>query len=324
MTRTRLYRDGAVVEENFPASEASERLGADEHAVAWLDLCRPAPDDLDLLAQEFGLHRLAVEAAVKQQHRAKLDRYDDEHQFLSAYMVRLPPEGGLICSAISAFITPRALITVRMDDGFDIDELVARWDEHADLAEHGVAFLLYGLLDVLVDTYFVAVQQLDASIDSIEDLLFDEKSNPLEVQHRSFDTRHDLVRLRQVLLPMRAAVNAVMRPALRVVDPAMIPYYEDVYDHALRAVEWTDALRDLVATLLETNLTVQSNRQNVMMKKVTSWAAIIAVPTAITSFYGQNLPIPGENKLVGLILSTTTSLGIASLLYLLFRRKDWL
>lgn len=324
MTRTRLYRDGALVEENFPASEVSERLAADERAVAWLDLCRPAPDDLNLLAQEFGLHRLAVEDAVNQQQRAKLDRYDDKHLFLSAYLVRLPPGERLTCSAISAFINPRALITVRMDDDFDVDELVARWDEHADLAEHGVAFLLYGLLDVLVDCYFAAVQQLDASIDSIEDLLFDDKPNPLKVQHRSFDARHDLVRLRQVLLPMRAVVNAVMRPALRVVDAPMIPYYQDVYDHVLRAVEWTDSLRDLVATVLETNLTVQGNRQNVIMKKVTSWAAIIAVPTAITSFYGQNLPIPGQDKLSGLIVSTSVSVGVAGLLYITFRRKDWL
>ena len=84
-----------------------------------------------------------------------------------------------------------------------------------------------------------------------------------------------------------------MRRDLAIVPPAMAPYYQDVYDHVLRATEWTESLRDLVTTIVETNLTVQANRMNLIMKKVTSWAAIIAVPTAVTDFYGQNLPYPG-------------------------------
>ena len=104
----------------------------------------------------------------------------------------------------------------------------------------------------------------------------------------------------------------------------MAPYYQDVYDHVLRATEWTDSLRDLVNSILETNITIQGNRMNLIMKKVTSWAAIIAVPTAITGFYGQNLPYPGFGKESGLLVSAGLIVGIGAALYIAFKRWEWL
>jgi magnesium transporter len=104
----------------------------------------------------------------------------------------------------------------------------------------------------------------------------------------------------------------------------MMPYYQDVYDHVLRATEWTESLRDLVTTILETNLTIQGNRMNVITKKVTSWAAIIAVPTFITGFYGMNLPYPGFGNDDGLFSAIVVMLGVGGLLYWIFRRNDWL
>jgi magnesium transporter len=231
----------------------------------------------------------------------------------------------LDASEVAAFITNQALITVRNDDRFDLAPVLARWDSSPDLAAHGVAFLLYGLLDHLVDGQFAAVRQLDDSIDALEDLLFDEHRTQIQaVQRRSFQLRKDLVVLRRVVLPMREVLNSLLRRDLHVVGDAMTPYYQDVYDHVLRATEWTESFRDLVATTVETNLTVQANRMNLIMKKVTSWAAIIAVPTAITGFYGQNLPYPGYATHGGVLFSTALIAGVSGLLYLVFKRKDWL
>ena len=113
------------------------------------------------------------------------------------------------------------------------------------------------------------------------------------MQRRTFELRKSLVLLRRVVLPMREVLNSLLRRDLHVVDGEILPYFHDVYDHVLRATEWTESLRDLVTTILETHLTVRGNRLNVIMKQVTSWAAIIAVPTAVTGFYGQNVPYPG-------------------------------
>jgi magnesium transporter len=322
--RTRLYRNGTCVLRDFPVAEISAHL-SDPASVVWLDLCRPTAADFEMINTEFGLHELAIEDALQESQRPKLDRYAS-HLFISAYAVALEARGTrLDTSEIAVFLTDRALITVRKDDGFDIEPVLARWDSSADLAGHGVAFLLYGLLDHLVDGHFIAVQQLDEGIEHLEELLFDERRSQIQaVQRRSFELRRNLVILRRVVLPMREVLNTLLRRDLHVLDEAMTPYYHDIYDHVLRATEWTESLRDLVATTVETNLTIQANRMNLIMKKVTSWAAIIAVPTAITGFYGQNLPYPGSGTHWGVLASTALIAILSTVLYAVFKRKDWL
>ncbi len=322
--RTRVYRDGNLIAEGFPVAEISDYLEQDG-TVVWLDLHDPDQDDLAVLTDEFGLHPLAVEDAEHEHQRTKLDRYQG-FLFLTAYAVNLDEEAGeLRTSELSAFITPRALITIRKDDGFDIGAVVNYWDGSPDLAKEGVGYLLHGLLDYIVDGYFAAVQSMDDEIESVEDQLFEDNRNDQNaVQRRSFELRKSLVLLRRVVLPMREVVNAVMRRDLHVVTDPLVPYYQDVYDHVLRATEWTESLRDLVTTILETNLTVQANRMNVITKKVTSWAAIIAVPTFVTGFYGMNVPYWGFARAWGLATAILIMAVTSLALYLVFKAKDWL
>jgi magnesium transporter len=323
MRHTRLYRRGVLEAKDFPAAQISDHLQQPD-TVVWLDLCEPDQADLEVVTEEFGLHPLAVEDAVQEHERPKLDRYQD-HYFLTAYAVALDPATGrLTTSELAAFVTPRALITVRKDPSFDIDGVVERWDDSADLAGHGVGFLLWGLLDFVVDGHFATVQQLDQALEGLEELLFDERPHSAEVQRRSFELRKSLVVLRRLVLPMREVVNSLLRRDLGLVDTAMGPYFQDVYDHVLRATEWTESLRDLVSTILETNLSIQGNRLNTITKKVTGWAAIIAVPTAVTGFYGMNVPYPGFGRPSGVMTSTLLLVVLSSSLYLLFRRLDWL
>jgi magnesium transporter len=323
MTRTRLYRSGVLEAENFPVQDISEHI-TQPGVTVWLDMCAPNADDLVTISEELDLHRLAVEDAVHERQRPKLDRYGS-HLFVTAYAVALDMTTGELDSfEVAVFVTHNALVTVRKSDQFDIDGVVARWDASPDLAKHGVTFLLHGLLDYVVDGHFTAVQTLDDEIEMLEDLLFDDKRPELAVQRRSFALRKSLVRLRRVVLPMREVVNSLMRRDLHTFDETMMPYYQDVYDHVLRATEWTESLRDLVTTILETNLTIQGNRLNVITKKVTSWAAIIAVPTAITGFYGQNVPYPGFSNEWGFYTSTIAIVLISTGLYLLFRHRDWI
>ncbi len=323
MARTRVYRAGTLVAEGFPVAEISDRI-ADPDAIVWLDLAAADQADLMVLSEEFSLDPLAIEDAVAKRERPKLDRYAD-HLFLNLYATYLTADGDLMTSEIAAFITPRALITVRKDEHFDVDELLAVWDASPDLARSGVGFLLHGLLDLVVDSHFSVVQALDDALEELEDHLFEvDDADGYDVPRRSFELRKSLVRVRRVVLPMREVVNALMRRNLSVVDDAMAPAYQDVYDHVLRATEWTEGLRDFVTTILETHLTIQSNRLNETMKKLTGWAAIIAVPTAVTGFFGQNVPYPGFQKESGLYASIAIMLGIAVSLYLVFKRRRWL
>jgi magnesium transporter len=321
--RTRLYRDGRLADQGFPVARISDHL-VDDHATIWLDLRDPDHEDLLVLQDEFGLHPVAIEDALFDRERPKIDRYET-HLFMTAYAARLDTTSGeLATSELSVFILPQALITIRKDDGLDIGKVVERWDSSPDLATQGVGSLLYGLLDFIVDGHFEAVQSLDDAVEELEDNLFDETPKNMSVHRRSFELRKSLVLLRRVVLPMREVLNTLMRRDVHAVTPELMPYYQDVYDHVLRATEWTESLRDLVTTILETNLTIQGNRMNIITKKVTSWAAIIAVPTFITGFYGMNVPYPGFSNHVGLIVAVAIMLVSGVGLYAVFRRNDWL
>ena len=256
MARTRCYRNGVLIDEDFALDQVSEHL-TDRSAMVWVDLRAPDLEDLQLVADELGLHTLAVQDAASGRQRPKFERYAG-HDFLAAYAVHLDVESGqLITGEISAFITPSTLITVHQDGEFPIDELLRRWDDSADLTKHGMGALVHGLLDFVVDGHFAAVQSLDDQIEQLEDLLFDDRPRDKDVQRRSFELRKSLVSLRRVVLPMREVVNTLMRRDVGLVPAERTAYYQDLYDHVLRAAEWTESLRDLVATIVETNLTIQ-------------------------------------------------------------------
>ena len=320
---TRVYRGGVLAEQGVAVERISDLLDEPD-TVVWLDLLKPTRDDLALVTDELGLHELAIDDALNENQRPKLDRYQD-HLFLSAYTVHIDEETAeLETGEVAAFITTRALVTVRKSEQLDVAVLLERWDGSADHAASGVSYLLHGLLDLMVDGHFEAVQELDEQIDSLEDVLFDEQPRSRELQRRSFEMRKSLVVLRRVVLPMREVVNSLMRRDSDVVDQAMTPYFQDVYDHVLRATEWTESLRDLVSTILETNLTLQGNRLNEVMKRLTAWAAILAVTTAVTGFYGQNVPYPGFGKVSGYYASVIVLLATGGGMYAVFKRRGWL
>ena len=322
--RSRAYRSGRLVAEDFPLAEVSDWIEYDDAAV-WFDLESPTAQELEQLREELGLHSLAIEDATHLSERPKCDRYEN-HLVLTAYQVRPAADGkGDLDAAMTlAFITHRAVITVHEPGTLEVQELIRRWDESPDLLKHGLPYLVYGLLDYIVDGYFNALQTLDDTIENLSDLIF-ETANGREsasVLRETFELRRGLLTARHVITPMREVVNAIMR--WNHLPAELAPYYQDVYDHVLRTADWADNLRDLLATVRETQLTIQGNRMNLIMKKVTSWAAIVAVPTAITGWYGQNVPYPGFGSHSGLWTSIALILGISGLLYFEFKRRDWL
>jgi magnesium transporter len=321
--RTRAYRDGKLIAEGFDPARISDHLD-EKDVLVWYDLCEPNAADLQVVAEEFSLSPLAVEDALTERQRPKLDHYAD-HLFLSLYAMRLDDDDVLHSSELAVFVSNRFLITVRKDGRFDMDRVVKAWDAASDLAGAGASYLLWGLLDVVVDSHFAVAQDLDERLDALEDLLFEGSRDGVEaVQRRSFALRKALVLMRRLVTPMREVLNALLRRELDIVDERMAPYFQDVYDHVLRASEWTDGLRDLVTTITETNLTIQGNRLNEIMKKLTAYAALVAVPTAVTGFFGQNVPYPGFGHHDGFYASLIIMVGIAGLLWFAFRRQGWL
>lgn len=323
MQRSRLYKNGQLVENNFGLDRV-KKLKALKSSFYWFDLVAPTEAELSGLGQELSLNKLAVEDALRGKQRPKLEHYES-HIFINAYTAVFDQESGKLQSEeIAIFVTPNGLITVRDNENFDITSLLRRWDDSIELANFGVSYLLWGLLDVIVDGYFEAVEKLDVEIESLEEIMFAAKRVELGIQEKTYELRKALVILRRLAVPMREVINPLVRMDSKLIERGMFAYYQDIYDHVMRVSDWTESLRDLVTTLLETNLTIQSNNMNLIMKKVTSWAAIIAVPTAITGFYGQNIPYPGFGEISGFWISTAAILVGSGALYAAFKKNDWL
>jgi magnesium transporter len=253
-----------------------------------------------------------------------VDRYRT-HLFANVYAVAAGPDvHGLLTGEISMFITPRALITVRKDD-FDIDALIARWDLNTDLitAENQISMLVYGLLDAVVDGHYQAVERLDDAIDEVQTNLFQQRTS-VDVRRRAYELGADLAALRRVVAPMQEVVGRLMRADSHLVDAGLAPYYQDVHDHTLRTSETVDAAGDRVDRIAATQLNEQSAQLNEITKKLAAWAAIIAVPTAVTGFYGQNVPYPGFGHHTGFLTSTIVMVLLAGGLYFYLRRNGWL
>jgi magnesium transporter len=334
--RTRVWRHGVLEAEDFTFAKISEYL-KQEDCLVWVDVCNPKSHELHEIAEELTLDPLAVEDAIGHEERSKATRYDT-HMFLTAYAVSaagdkkpgaLPSSdishAGLRFSRVSAFVLERGIVTVRTGSDFDIEEVVRRWDENSGLLKYGTGALVHGLLDTIVDGHFEAVQLLDDRIEAVEDRLFEDDALSKRLQQRTYRVRKDLVELRRVVLPMREVVNAVLRHRQEFDAPAELnSWYDDLYDHVLRASEWTESLRDMVTTVFETNLSLQDSRLNMVMKQLTAWAAIIAVPTAVTGWFGQNIPYPGFGQIWGFYESVIIIVGIAVALFVTFKRKDWL
>ena len=312
-----------MIAEGFGADEIPAKLKEHPDAVLWLDLFDPDLPDLEAVAQEFHLHPLAVEDAVHDHQRPKLDRYHD-HMFMNVYAVDVGKEPSLTKHEISAFITERALITVRKSDA-DVEALIKRWDADPELnTKGGVSFLVYGLLDLIVDGHFAAARLLDEAMDKTEDRILDEGGAPRAVRMYGFALRKTLAALRRSVAPMPDVIGQVLRADSHLMNDHLAPYYRDVDDHAQRANNTIEHARERINGLLEADLDEQSNALNDITRKLAAWAAIIAVPTALTGFFGQNLPYWGYQKFWGFLLSLGLIVVTAGGLYLYLKRRGWL
>jgi magnesium transporter len=323
-----VWRDGVEVTRDFPLDQLDGWL-ADRSSLVWLDLLAPDESLLTELAGELAFDPLAVEDAIEPMERPKATLHA-HHTFLTCYSVMVvdadEPGVRVQLGRISAFVLPNALITVRSSEQVDVEPILNRWNTDG-LLGHGVAALVYGMLDELVDGHFETIQLLDDELESLEDMLFDSRRRPAEVQQRVFGLRKALVQLRRVVLPMREVVGAVMRfraDRPRPLSSELDGYFNDLYDHVIRAAEWTESLRDMVTSIFETNLSLQDARLNEIMKKLAAWAAIIAVPTAVTGWFGQNVPYPGYGEVGGMVGSVIAILIGSVGLYFVFRKFDWL
>lgn len=321
-----VYRQGERMDERIPFEQISDVL-AEPYTMVTLDLDRPGPGDLDAVQREFSLPKLAVEDAVhdpgrpvRGHHRPKLRQYGDV--LLVVLNTVEHGEKGIGIHDLHLFVGKNFLICLR-HGAPPLTEAYARAEVNPDRLATGPGFLLYAILDEIVDGYFPVLEALEQRVSDIDELIFahGKDTDEAELVHRA---KFDLVQFRRAVVPLRDEVlNYLSRPDTTVVAVAR-DYFRDVNDHVLRIADDIDTFRDLLTSAFEARLSYVANKQSEVTKKLAGWAAIIAVPTVIASIYGMNFKdMPelswGFGYPVALLAMAAVSFG----LYIYFHRKDW-
>lgn len=292
--------------------------------LVWIDLSGPDENEFATVSSALHLHELAIEDVRKHGQRAKLDRYLD-HAFLVAYA---RAEDGDMCE-VDFFIGPNWLLSVRElnDHGetFSVEMVKTRF-ERLRSAEFGVGYLLYCLLDELVDGYFGEAERAEDKLEEIEDILFDVGPPPDgSLQQDLLQLRRSLITFRRRVVPLRDVVLSLLRREVPWIEEQSIIYFEDVLDHLLRVTDQIDTQRELMGNVVDASLALTSNRMNEVMKKMTSWGAILIVATLVAGIYGMNFTeMPELHWRYGYYMALGTMLLTTLVLYFYFRRKKWL
>ena len=318
----RHYHDGTLVETEFDPASVSDILASEATARIWLDIADPTDEDLAMVQEEFGLHPLSIEDAKNQGQRPKVETFQG-YFFVVMHGLSLDREDELQDSEIHVFTGTRFLVTLRYPPVFEMGGVKERWDRQPDLTDEGGAFLLYALLDEVVDAYFPIVDRFEDMTDDIETRIFSETPDT-DLQEDIFKLKHRVVEFRRLVMPLREVIDLVQEQPGFVTEK-LGPYFRDISDHVIRTLEFVDNVREMLTAALEAKLSLDANRLNQVMKKITSWGAILLVPTLIAGIYGMNFNNMPELRwgfgypgALGLMLVASTAL------YLVFKKKDWL
>jgi magnesium transporter len=328
MLHTMLCTEGHTFKRDLRASEISELL-VDEQNLLWLDLEHPTPEELQLLAGEFKFHPLALEDVGKSQ-RPKVDQYAD-FSYIVFYDIDYSRESGAIDEhQLNIFLGKNYLVTVHDEPIAEIAEVAKRWQENAELIDRGIGVLLYSLLDTIVDHYFPVIDAIGDRIEELENLVFSNVDR--EGLQDIFALKRELLVLRRVISPERDVMALLAKRDLPAVSEAAAVYYQDVYDHVLRAAETIDTYRDLLSGVLDSylslnanNMAMTSNNLNQVMKVLASYSIILMSVTLIAGIYGMNFDnMPELHTRYGYFVALLGMLVLGLLLYRFFKRKGWL
>jgi len=288
----------------------------------WVGLHEPDELLMRKVQQQFGLHDLAVEDAHQAHQQAKLAIYG-ESIFIVLRIAQLH-EGKIQFGETHVFAGRGYVVTVRHGSTTGYKEVRVRCESAPRMLAMGESFVVYSLMDFVVDNYFPILAELDGDIDALEETIFGRSSRKLEIE-RIYVLRHELLLMRRAVQPLQDVCMRLLRFDVPLIAPEMQPYFRDVHDHAVRAVEGIDNLRELLIAALETNLLIVSMKQTDITKKLAGWGAILAVPTAIAGIYGMNFEHMPELELpIGYPLTVLAIFAVCGYLYFRFRRAGWL
>ncbi|SJN26411.1 Magnesium and cobalt transport protein CorA [Mycetocola reblochoni REB411] len=344
MVTVTAFTDG-VASKGSPTLESLEAGGRGDADVLWIDAddAEAAAEAVGRIASAVGLPSWAI--ARLQRHRSHPSLYRagpvttialrihttaEERDGSGDEATGEPRSHGRTTDTHAAnarllvLIAPGVLITIRPHGAWPLQPLRDRWSAHPELVAGGALGLLWAVLDMAADSQMSQLTRLDTRLEHLERSVFVEEPDTAAVQRDAYALFKALAHERRVAVPLRDAAAQFLADPPGAVPDALVPYLREVRDHAQRVTEWADSLTQLVTSIVDTNMSNVNNRLNLIMKKVTSWAAIIAVPTLVSGVWGMNVPLPWQGSPVTTAATIATMGLLALALYIQFKRKDWL
>ena len=330
-----IYVDGRRAAEPASLEETYESC-REQHGLAWIGLYEPTEEEFSSVAEEFGLHPLAVEDAIKAHQRPKLERYD-ETLFVVLKAARYVDESETVeFGEIHAFVGTDFVVTVRHGEASALHGVRRRVEFEPDLLRKGPEAILYAVLDRVVDDYVPVVAGLEHDIDEIETEVFGGNAG---VSRRIYELSREVIEFQRATRPLAEILGLLVEDEEIVADPELQRYLRDVQDHAIRVVEQVDGFRELLQNILSVNLTLVSLQQNEEVKalteasieqnnevkKISAWAAILFAPTLVGTVYGMNFDhMPELHWVLGYPFALVLMLVVSLSLYAVFKKRDWL
>ena len=315
-----LYRRGKRVRE--VGIDEKIDCPSDKSEFVWIGICDPSAEEMRTLQEQYDLHPLAVEDAVKADQLPKLDVYGDQ-LFVVARTAHLE-DRNIAYGETAVFVGHSHIISVRHGSARSHKALREHLEAAPSLLVHGVDYVLHAILDYIVDGYLPVIEAIEDEVLEMEQATLDKFLGRDEVT-RIFRLRRELIRFGRVLVPMGEVAGKLVRLDLPCVDPEVRPYFSDVLDHVRRVQTMTDGLRDVLASVFEFSNLLEQQRTGAITRQLAAWAAILAVPTAIAGIYGMNFEHMPELKTeYGYFVVLTVIAIVCTALYVRFKKAGWL
>lgn len=280
-----VYQEGQRISD-IPIEDISDHISK-PGCFVWVALKDPGPEELALMQHEFGLHELAVEDARKGHQRPKIEEYGDS-LFVVLHKLQINEEGELDLGEVNIFAGLNYILSIRNSVRQGFHEVRVRCEREKHLLKHGSGFVLYALIDNVVDSYFPLLNQLEAELEAVEDRIFQKTASARLIMQDLYTLKHRLTVLHHATAPMVEAVSKLQGGRPPEICINMRDYYRDIYDHLLRIVKSIETSRDTMSTAIQVSLTMVTLSENEVTKRLASYAALFAVPTMIAGIYGMN------------------------------------
>ena len=318
-----VYSDGQRREGDLNLAKAYEQCAHDNSSWVWIGLHKPTEEEFDSVKDEFDLHPLAVEDAIKAHQRPKLEEYGDSLFFVFKPARYHDDSEEVEFGEILVFMGTGFLITVRHGETTELKDVRKRIESDPEVLRRGPAGVLHAIVDRIVDDYEPVLRGVEDDIEEVEETVFSPgRSNPAQ---RIYHLKQEVLDLHRATAPLIGPLEQLSRDRHEFIPKEMHSYFRDVYDHAVRANERVENLRESLNSILGANLTQVTVRQNEDVRRITAWAAIFALATTIAGIYGMNFEhMPELEWTFGYPLAVLAMVAACASLWAYFKKSGWL